>query len=52
MQITSVETTPLEVGIKPLSGEFGVAPYVAGYTIQETTPRLVIHVETHEGVVD
>lgn len=51
MRVTSVEAIPIEIAIKPRSEEFGVAPYVAGYMTQETTPRLVIRVETDEGIV-
>ncbi|MCD2204056.1 mandelate racemase/muconate lactonizing enzyme family protein [Halobacterium sp. KA-6] len=51
MEVTSVEAIPVEIDIKPLGEEFGIAPYVAGYMTQETTPRLVIRVETDEGIV-
>jgi L-alanine-DL-glutamate epimerase-like enolase superfamily enzyme len=51
MEVTSVEATPVEIDIRPLSEEYGVAPYVAGYTTFEEILRLVIRVETDEGVV-
>ncbi|PSP94049.1 N-acylamino acid racemase [Halobacteriales archaeon QS_4_62_28] len=51
MEVTSVTAIPVEIDIKPRSEEFGVAPYVAGYMTQETTPRMVIRVETDEGIV-
>jgi L-alanine-DL-glutamate epimerase-like enolase superfamily enzyme len=51
MEVTSVEATPVEIDIRPLSEPYGVAPYVAGYTTFEESLRLVIRVETDEGVV-
>lgn len=51
MHVTKVAAIPVEIGIKPRSEEFGVAPYVSGYMSQETTRRLVIRVETDEGIV-
>jgi len=51
MEVTSVEATPVEIDIRPLSEPYGVAPYVAGYTTFEEILRLVVRVETDEGVV-
>jgi len=51
MEVTSVEATPVEIDIKPLEAEYGVAPYIAGYTTFEDVLRLVIRVETAAGVV-
>lgn len=51
MQITSLEATPVKVDIEPRSKPYGVAPYVAGYTTFEDIMRLVIRIETDEGVV-
>ena len=51
MRITSVEATPVGVDIRPREEPYGVAPYVAGYTTFEEILRLVIRIETDEGVV-
>jgi L-alanine-DL-glutamate epimerase-like enolase superfamily enzyme len=51
MEITGVEAIPVEIDIKPLGENYGVAPYVAGYMTQETTPRMVVRVETDEDIV-
>lgn len=51
MEIKNIEAIPVEIDIKPLSEDYGVAPYVAGYMTQNTTPRLVIRVETDEGII-
>lgn len=51
MEITSVEAIPVEIDIKPLDEEYGVAPYVAGYMTQEESQRLVVRVETDEGII-
>jgi len=51
MEIASVEATPVEVDIEPLEEPYGVSPYVAGYTTFEEVLRLVVRVETDEGVV-
>jgi L-alanine-DL-glutamate epimerase-like enolase superfamily enzyme len=51
MEITSIEAIPVDIDIKPRSEEYGVAPYVAGYMTQESTPRMVVRVETAENVV-
>ena len=51
MQITSVEATPVKVDIRPREEPYGVAPYVAGYTTFEEILRLVVRIETDDGVV-
>ncbi|PSQ57732.1 N-acylamino acid racemase [Halobacteriales archaeon SW_7_71_33] len=51
MRITSVEATPVRVDIEPRTEPFGVAPYVAGYTTFEEILRLVVRIETEDGVV-
>ncbi|PSQ38929.1 N-acylamino acid racemase [Halobacteriales archaeon SW_5_70_135] len=51
MRITSVEATPVSVDIEPRTEPFGVAPYVAGYTTFEEILRLVVRIETEDGVV-
>ncbi|WP_159901968.1 mandelate racemase/muconate lactonizing enzyme family protein [Salinirussus salinus] len=51
MEIASVEATPVEVDIEPRSEPYGVSPYVAGYTTFEEILRLVVRVETVDGVV-
>lgn len=51
MQITSVDATPVKVDIEPRAEPFGVAPYVAGYTTFEEILRLVVRLETDDGVV-
>ncbi|MDZ7700732.1 MAG: mandelate racemase/muconate lactonizing enzyme family protein [Halobacteriales archaeon] len=51
MKITSLEATPVRVDIEPRSTPYGVAPYVAGYTTFEDILRLVVRIETDEGVV-
>lgn len=51
MEVESIEAIPVEIDIKSRSEEFGVAPYVAGYMTQETTSRLVIRIETDDGII-
>ena len=51
MRITSVEATPVRVDIESRTEPFGVAPYVAGYTTFEEILRLVVRIETEDGVV-
>jgi L-alanine-DL-glutamate epimerase-like enolase superfamily enzyme len=51
MQITSVEAIPVAIDVKPLNEELGVAPYVAGYTVVERAERLLIRLETEDGIV-
>ena len=51
MRITSVEATPVRVDIEPRTEPFGVAPYVAGYMTFEEILRLVVRIETEDGVV-
>ena len=51
MQITSLEATPVRVDIEPRTEPYGVAPYVAGYHTFEHVLRLVVRIETDDGVV-
>ena len=51
MRITSLEATPVRVDIRPRTEPYGVAPYVAGYTTFEDIMRLVVRIETEDGVV-
>ncbi len=51
MEITSVEATPVRVDIRSRDEPYGVAPYVAGYTTFEEIRRLVVRIETDDGVV-
>jgi len=51
MEITSLEATPVRVDIEPREKPYGVAPYVAGYTTFEEILRLVVRIETDDGVV-
>ena len=60
MEITGVEPIPVEMGVKPLSDETGLAPYVSSdrgrnidtaehYEVQ-TRERMLVRLETDEGV--
>jgi L-alanine-DL-glutamate epimerase-like enolase superfamily enzyme len=51
MRITSLEATPVRVDIEPREKPYGVAPYVAGYHTFEHVLRLVVRIETDDGVV-
>jgi len=51
MQITSLEATPVRVEIRSRKEPYGAAPYVAGYHTFEHVLRLVVRIETDEGVV-
>jgi L-alanine-DL-glutamate epimerase-like enolase superfamily enzyme len=51
MQITSLEATPVRVEIRSREEPYGAAPYVAGYHTFEHVLRLVVRIETDEGVV-
>jgi L-alanine-DL-glutamate epimerase-like enolase superfamily enzyme len=49
MEITAVEAIPIAVDVEPLS-EGGIAPYVTGRGVTETAERMLVRVETNEGV--
>lgn len=51
MQVNSLEPIPVELDVKSIEEEGGLAPYVAGYTSVETVQRLLIRLETTNGVV-
>lgn len=49
MEITKVEAIPIAVDVEPLA-EGGIAPYVTGQGTTETAERMLVRVETDEGV--
>jgi L-alanine-DL-glutamate epimerase-like enolase superfamily enzyme len=49
MEITDVEAIPIEVDVKPLD-EGGIAPYVTGQGRISTVERMLVKLETDEGV--
>jgi len=49
MITTDVEAIPIEVDVKPLKTG-GIAPYVTGQGVVETPGRMLVKVETDEGV--
>jgi L-alanine-DL-glutamate epimerase-like enolase superfamily enzyme len=49
MEITEVEAIPLEIGVEPLEAG-GIAPYVTGQGSVERSQRMLVRVETDEGV--
>lgn len=50
MEIRDVEAIPVEIELTPLE-DGGVAPYVAGDTTVEVATRLLVRIETADGVV-
>lgn len=49
MEITDVEAIPIEVDVKPLE-EGGIAPYVTGQGQISTVKRMLVKLETDEGI--
>lgn len=47
--ITDVEAIPVEIGVKPLE-EGGIAPYVSNHDVVHSRKRILIRVDTDEGV--
>lgn len=50
MAVTDVEAIPVEVGIKPLEEPLGVAPYASNHDEISSRTRLLVRVDTDEGV--
>lgn len=51
MAIVSVEAIPVRVGVKPLEEEYGLAPYRSNHDAVEERDRMLIRIETDEGIV-
>lgn len=51
MPISSIEAIPVEMPVKPLEKEFGLAPYVSNHASVETVDRTLIRLETTDGTV-
>lgn len=51
MAISSVEAIPVEVGVKPLEEEYGLAPYRSNHDAVEERDRMLVRIETEEGIV-
>jgi L-alanine-DL-glutamate epimerase-like enolase superfamily enzyme len=50
MEITDIEAIPIAVNVKPLGKDGGIAPYVTNRRQVETSQRMVIRLETDEGI--
>lgn len=51
MSITNVDAIPVEMDVQPLESEFGLAPYVSNHTSVESVTRMLVRIDTDEGVV-
>lgn len=51
MAITSVEAIPVEVGVKPLEEEYGLAPYRSNHDAVEKRDRMLVRIKTDEDIV-
>jgi L-alanine-DL-glutamate epimerase-like enolase superfamily enzyme len=51
MEITNVEAIPVTVDIRDSNEDWGVSPYVAGYMTQTKSSRLVIKLDTDQGII-
>lgn len=51
MPITSVEAIPVEVGVKPLEEEYGLAPYRSNHDSVRRRRRMLVRIETDDGIV-
>lgn len=51
MSIASVEAIPVEVGVKPLEEAYGLAPYRSNHDSVEKRDRMLVRVETEDGIV-
>jgi L-Ala-D/L-Glu epimerase len=50
MEITDIEAIPIEVDVKPLGEPYGIAPYVTNHGAIESSQRMLIRLETDDGV--
>lgn len=50
MAITEVEAIPVAMGVKPLEEPYGLAPYRSNHDAVESRDRMLIRVETDDGV--
>lgn len=50
MAITAVEAIPVTMGVKPLDEPYGLAPYRSNHDAVESRERMLIRVETDDGV--
>ena len=51
MPITGVDAIPVEVGVKPLEEEYGLAPYRSNHDSVTRRRRMLIRLETDDGTV-
>lgn len=49
MPVTNVEAIPVEMGVKPLDSELGLAPYVSNHASVESVTRMFVRVDTDGG---
>jgi L-Ala-D/L-Glu epimerase len=50
MSIANVSAIPVEMGVKPLEDELGLAPYVSNHDQVESVTRMLVKVETDEEI--
>ncbi|WP_435156580.1 hypothetical protein [Haladaptatus sp. DFWS20] len=50
LSITDVSAIPVEMAVKPLESELGLAPYVSNHDSVETVTRMLVKVKTDEDV--
>lgn len=51
MPVTNIDTIPVAMDVSPLESEFGLAPYVSNHASVESVTRMLIRIDTDEGVV-
>lgn len=50
MAISSIEAIPVQMDVKPLDEEYGLAPYRSNHDSVESRDRLLVRVDTDDGV--
>ncbi|WP_227378671.1 mandelate racemase/muconate lactonizing enzyme family protein [Haladaptatus halobius] len=50
MSVTNVTAIPVEMGVKPLESELGLAPYVSNHDSVDSVTRMLVRVDSDEGV--
>lgn len=50
MSITNVDAIPIEMAVKPLEADLGLAPYVSNHDEVESVERMLVRVDTDDGV--
>ncbi|WP_152043134.1 mandelate racemase/muconate lactonizing enzyme family protein [Salinigranum salinum] len=50
MEITNLEAIPVAMDVKPLAEEDGLAPYVTNHGAVETMERMLVRLDTDEGI--